>query len=69
VYTGGVNANGVTVISYSNTQTLGGNVPAPLTEESIYNVVNADSSGATEEVKDEPEAAKEIDLSGVIALL
>jgi len=35
VYTGGVTSNGTTVISYSNTQDVGGSVPTPLTEESI----------------------------------
>jgi hypothetical protein len=61
----------VTVISYSNTQTVGGNVPTPLTEESIYELANESSSAATEEVKEqpEPEPEKELDLSGVIALL
>jgi hypothetical protein len=43
-------------------------VPAPLTEESIYNVANEGEEAKTEENK-EDEPAKEIDLAGVIALL
>lgn len=59
VFTGGTTASGTTVISYSNTQDIGGSVPKPLDEESIYNVVGQTSS-TVENTAAETEASPEV---------